>query len=283
MKLIAIDMDGTLVNKQLKVTKENAMAIKEAKNKGHLVVIATGRSYDEARFALSDAELHIPLICVNGAEIRSDDWEILTSVPIPHFQYEQIQEVLSKEDIYYELYTNKGTYTANRERAYEVIKDIVLTTNPEATDDDVQKAALRRIKLGLVHVVNSYKELLNQEGIEVYKLLAFDANHEKLTRTSQELKQMDELAVSSSSRNNLEITNSEAQKGVALEKFAQMHDICMKDTMAIGDNYNDVSMLERAGTSVAMGNAEEEIKQIAQYVTKTNEESGVAHAIRNFL
>ncbi|MFC0189766.1 Cof-type HAD-IIB family hydrolase [Fictibacillus aquaticus] len=283
MKLIAIDMDGTLVNKQLKVTKENASAIKEAQNKGHLVVIATGRSYDEARFALSDAELHLPLICVNGAEIRSEDWDILTSVPIPHFQYEQIEAVLSKEDIYYELYTNKGTFTANRERAYEVMKDIVLTSNPEATDDDVQKAALRRIKLGLVHVVNSYQELLDQEGIEVYKLLGFHANQEKLARAAQELNMMDELAVSSSSRHNLEITNSEAQKGVALEKFAQMHDICMKDTMAIGDNYNDVSMLERAGTSVAMGNAEEDIKKIAQYVTKTNEESGVAYAIRNFL
>ncbi|MFC7370098.1 Cof-type HAD-IIB family hydrolase [Fictibacillus iocasae] len=283
MKLIAIDMDGTLVNKQLKVTKENAQAIREAKNKGHLVVIATGRSYDEARFALSDAELHLPLICVNGAEIRSDDWEILTSVPIPHIQYEQIARTLNNEDIYYELYTNKGTYTANRERAYEVMKDIVLTSNPEATDDDVQKAALRRIKLGLVNVVSSYSELLQEEGVEVYKLLAFDGNHDKLTRAANHLTEMDELAVSSSSKNNLEITNAEAQKGVALEKFAQMHDICMKDTMAIGDNFNDVSMLERAGTPVAMGNAEEEVKKIAKYVTKSNEESGVAHAIRNFL
>lgn len=283
MKLIAIDMDGTLVNRQLKVTKENSETIKEAVNDGHHVVIATGRSYDEAKHTLEDADLHLPLICVNGAEIRSEGWEILSSIPLTFEQYEDIKKILDEEDIYYELYTSKGTFTDNREKAYEVMKDIVLTSNPEATDDDVQKAALRRFRLGLVSVVGDFDKLLSENGIEVYKFLAFSSDTAKLQRAFQHLKGVDSLAVSASADNNLEITNSEAQKGVAVQRYAKLKGISLKDTMAIGDNYNDVSMLEVAGFPVAMGNAVDEVKEMASFVTKENDESGVSFAIKKFL
>ncbi|MFG6496645.1 Cof-type HAD-IIB family hydrolase [Fictibacillus sp. UD] len=283
MKLIAIDMDGTLVNRQLKVTRENSETISKAVEEGHHVVIATGRSYDEARHALEDAELHLPLICVNGAEIRSSDWEILSSIPLTFEQYEDIKKILDKEDIYYELYTSKGTYTDNREKAFEVMKDIILTSNPEATDDDVEKAALRRFRLGLVSVVGDFNKLMVEKDLEVYKFLAFSSDTAKLQRAFQHLKGVGELAVSSSADNNLEITNSEAQKGVALKKYAELKGISLENTMAIGDNYNDVSMLEIAGFPVAMGNAVDEIKEMAAFVTKENDESGVAFAIKRFL
>ncbi|MBN3553495.1 HAD family phosphatase [Fictibacillus nanhaiensis] len=283
MKLIAIDMDGTLVNRQLKVTKENSETIKDAVNDGHHVVIATGRSYDEAKHTLEDADLHLPLICVNGAEIRSEGWEILSSTPLTFQQYEDIKKILDEEDIYYELYTSKGTFTDNREKAYEVMKDIVLTSNPEATDDDVQKAALRRFRLGLVSVVGDFDKLLSEKGIEVYKFLAFSSDTEKLKRAFQHLKGVESLAVSASADNNLEITNSEAQKGVAVQRYAELKGISLQDTMAIGDNYNDISMLEVAGFPVAMGNAVDEVKEMAAFVTKENDESGVSFAIKKFL
>lgn len=283
MKLIAIDMDGTLVNKQLKVTKENSERISSAVKDGHHVVIATGRSYDEARHALEEAGLHLPLICVNGAEMRSAEWDILSTIPLTYSQYEEIKNILDEEDIYYELYTSKGTYTDNREKAYEVMKDIVLTSNPEATDDDVQKAALRRFRLGLVSVVGDFEKLMEQSDLEVYKFLAFSSDTAKLQRAFQHLKGVEDLAVSSSADNNLEITNSEAQKGVALKRYAELKGIPLEHTMAIGDNYNDVSMLEIAGFPVAMGNAVDEIKEMSVFVTKANDESGVAFAIQKFL
>ena len=276
-------MDGTLVNRQLKVTKENSERISSAVKDGHHVVIATGRSYDEARHALEEAGLHLPLICVNGAEMRSAEWDILSTIPLTYSQYEEIKNILDEEDIYYELYTSKGTYTDNREKAYEVMKDIVLTSNPEATDDDVQKAALRRFRLGLVSVVGDFEKLMEQSDLEVYKFLAFSSDTAKLQRAFQHLKGVEDLAVSSSADNNLEITNSEAQKGVALKRYAELKGIPLENTMAIGDNYNDVSMLEIAGFPVAMGNAVDEIKEISVFVTKGNDESGVAFAIQKFL
>lgn len=115
------------------------------------------------------------------------------------------------------------------------------------------------------------------------KILAFDSDLGKIDLVGQELAQSPNLAVSSSSRGNLEITHSDAQKGIALSTIAKQLGIDLKDVMALGDNLNDVSMLERVGYSVAMDNAAPEVKTVAKYVTDSNENSGVGKAIKKFL
>ena len=115
------------------------------------------------------------------------------------------------------------------------------------------------------------------------KILAFDSDLLKIDLVGQELAQSPNLAVSSSSRGNLEITHSDAQKGIALSTIAKQLGIDLKDVMALGDNLNDVSMLERVGYSVAMDNAAPEVKTVAKYVTDSNENSGVGKAIKKFL
>ena len=115
------------------------------------------------------------------------------------------------------------------------------------------------------------------------KVLAFNPDLEKIERIGQELSTISSLAVSSSSRGNLEITHSDAQKGIALETIANQLHIDLQDVMALGDNLNDVSMLERVGYPVAMDNAMPEVKAIAKLVTDTNEHSGVGKAIMKVL
>ncbi|HDC8080041.1 TPA: HAD-IIB family hydrolase, partial [Staphylococcus aureus] len=104
-----------------------------------------------------------------------------------------------------------------------------------------------------------------------------------IDKASKILAESPNLAISSSSRGNIEITHSDAQKGIALETIAERLGIEMKDVMAIGDNLNDVSMLEKVGYPVAMENGAEEVKKIANYVTDTNENSGVGKAIMKLL
>ena len=87
------------------------------------------------------------------------------------------------------------------------------------------------------------------------------------------------MVVTSSFRNNIEINHVEAQKGIALEKFAKKRGIPLENVMAIGDNFNDVSMLKVAGASFAVANAEDGVKVFAKYLTSTNSENGVAEAI----
>jgi hydroxymethylpyrimidine pyrophosphatase-like HAD family hydrolase len=91
------------------------------------------------------------------------------------------------------------------------------------------------------------------------------------------------LEVSSSGHNNLEITHRNAQKGIALETFVKSKGIDISETMAMGDSFNDVSMLERVGRAVAMGNADYEIKTLCDVITATNDEHGVAQAILEVL
>lgn len=111
------------------------------------------------------------------------------------------------------------------------------------------------------------------------KILAFASDLEKIDRAKAEISESQSLAVSSSSRGNIEITHSDAQKGIALEAIAEQLKIPMSDVMAIGDNLNDISMLEKAGYAVAMENGAPEVKEMADYITDTNENSGVGKAI----
>ncbi len=127
-------------------------------------------------------------------------------------------------------------------------------------------------------MVDNYDKIEDTPGEIVMKILAFDSDLSKIDRVSEKLAQSESLAISSSSRGNIEITHSDAQKGIALETIAERLNIDMKNVMAIGDNMNDISMLERVGYSVAMDNAAPS-KKVAAYETDSNEESGVGKAI----
>ena len=114
------------------------------------------------------------------------------------------------------------------------------------------------------------------------KVLVFNPDLEKLNVSEKNYRPY-QVLLSSSSRGNLEITHSDAQKGIALETIANQLHIDLQDVMALGDNLNDVSMLERVGYPVAMDNAMPEVKAIAKLVTDTNEHSGVGKAIMKVL
>ncbi|WP_224061440.1 HAD-IIB family hydrolase, partial [Staphylococcus aureus] len=136
---------------------------------------------------------------------------------------------------------------------------------------------------GTLKVVDNYDAIENIPGELIMKILAFDGNLEKIDKASKILAESPNLAISSSSRGNIEITHSDAQKGIALETIAERLGIEMKEVMSIGDNLNDLSMLEKVGYPVAMENGAEEVKKIAKYVTDTNENSGVGKAIMKLL
>lgn len=279
IKCIASDMDGTLLTATQKVTPENIEAIKAAQEKGVEVVIATGRSYFEASFVLDEAGISCPIICVNGAEVRATDGKVVSSNPLDKDLAKKAAYILVQNNVYFEVYTNQGTYTIDEDRGVSIIVDIFLSGNPEADIDEVTKAAEERFTKGLVRKVNSYDELFNSDEHQIYKLLAFSFEPDFLVSAKEDLLKLEGMAVSSSGDENLELTSVNAQKGIALEAFVKEKGISLLETMAIGDNYNDLSMFKRAGRSVAMGNADDIIKAQCDMVTSANEESGVAAAI----
>lgn len=271
-------MDGTLLNSKQEVSEKNLEAIQKALNSGVEVVIATGRSYEEAMSVLQESGLQLPIICANGAEIRTKEGEVVKAHPLDHKIAKQAADVLNQVGIYYEIYTSEGTYTVDYDKGVEIIIDIFTTANPELSRELVEEEAQHRYDKGLIHMVDSYEPILNGEKT-IYKLLVFHKDHSFLDEVEEKLKQIDNLEVTSSAFGNLELMNTQAQKGIALAEFVEEKGIALQDTMAVGDNYNDLSMFRVVGRSVAMGNANDDIKERCTHVTLRNDESGVGEAI----
>ncbi|MFZ7942453.1 Cof-type HAD-IIB family hydrolase [Neobacillus sp. 19] len=283
IKMIASDMDGTLLNSVQQISEENKAAILKAQAKGVEFVVATGRSYQEATYVLEEAGLKCPVICVNGAEVRSKEGEILSATPISKQLAREVAATLGELDVYFEVYTDQGACTVDADKAVNVLVDIVMSANPEADRDEITHAAGARLRDGLVKVIDNYEILFADENIQLYKMLVFSFDAEKLAAANTALAAFEDLAVAASGDENLEITNKQAQKGIALESLAEASGIDISETMAIGDNFNDVSMFERAGRAIAMGNASFEIKALCDDITDTNNEHGVAKAILEVL
>lgn len=232
---------------------------------------------------MNQTDLKVPYICLNGAEVRDESFNIMSTSNLNRELINRITEELNHEDVYYQVYTNLGIYTENPQKDLDIYIDIAERAGQTADIEKIKQGIQKRIDNGTLKVVENYDKIEKTPGEIVMKILAFDSDLSKIERVSRKLAESGSLAVSSSSRGNIEITHSDAQKGIALETIAERLNIDMQNVMAIGDNLNDVSMLERVGYPVAMDNATEEVKQVAKYVTETNEQSGVGKAIMKLI
>jgi Cof subfamily protein (haloacid dehalogenase superfamily) len=280
---ITTDMDGTLLNEHQEISEANKQAILDAQEQGIEVIVATGRSYEEARYVLQDAGISCDIICVNGAEVRSKEGKIIYQSGIHSSQAKEIAAALNDTGIYFEVYTDKGTYTENYEMGIELIVDIFTTANPEVTEEQVRQASHERFEKGHIKLVEDYGTLLNDESQLVYKFLVFSFDNDQLKAAGENLKNIEGIAVSSSGKENLEVNSIDAQKGVALQRVLKDKGLSPKGAMAMGDNLNDLSMMKVVERPVAMGNALPEVKEFCAYQTAMNREDGVAKAIREVL
>lgn len=276
-------MDGTLLNSQGMISEETKQAIQLAKEQGIEFLVATGRSWEEARYVLDKEEIDCAAICVNGAEIRSSKGEILHSIGMDGETAEKVAKVFDEVGMYYELYTPEGTWTADEELGIQSLVDIYHTANPSEDVEEIRDAVKKRFTHSSLRIVDQYQEVFQAEDCTIYKFLAFSMDEELLLKVSDRLREIEGIDVTSSGRHNIEVSHKQAQKGIALKEWTAKLGISLQDTMAIGDNYNDLSMLQIVGHSFAMGNAEQAVKQVCRYTTATNSEDGVAKAIRKLL
>ena len=278
--LIATDMDGTLLNEHQEISEANKQAILDAQQQGIEVVVATGRSYEEARYVIEEAGISCEIVCANGAEVRNKQGEIIYQAGIESARAKEIASVLNETGIYFEIYTDRGTYTENYEMGVELIVDIFTTANPTVSEEQVRQAARERFEKGHIKLVEDYGVLFEDDSQLVYKFLVFSFDEKQLAEANEKLNELSGIAVSSSGKENIEVNSIEAQKGVALEKLLKDKGLSPENSMAMGDNLNDLSMMKVVGRPVAMGNALDQIKEFCPFITATNREDGVAKAIQ---
>lgn len=281
IKVIASDMDGTLLNSRHEISSENIEAIKIAEDKGIKFVIVTGRDYESVKPLIEASGLRCQCILMNGAEYRDEDGNILESININKKRFIQIVDILKNDGGSILLYTNDGIYTTStKEEAFKsVVTNIQTFETGVSYEEALEKAKTHPnfTKLKYIEDINKFSE----SDVEVRKILTFNNDLDKIVERKKQLSEIEDLAVSSSFYTNLEITNISAQKGIILGKFADNNGIPRDEIMVLGDSFNDYSMFTEFNLSFAMGNAIPEIKEVAKYITDTNDNAGVAKAIYN--
>ncbi|CUU50456.1 Cof-type HAD-IIB family hydrolase [Clostridium beijerinckii] len=283
IKLIASDMDGTLLNTKHKIDKETVSAIKSAEKAGIVFAISTGREYDTVKPLLMENNIRCQCVLMNGAEYRDEDGNILEEINIELGTATKIINILQREKVSARIFTNKGIYTTDtKEEALKEMAYRTLSFNPELTPEEALELAKVQPYFVQLNYISDLDKFLSS-GIEVRKFVAFHKDIELINKMKKVIGELKGIAVSSSFRDNIEITDITAQKGIILAKVAEKMGFKRDEVLVLGDSFNDYSMFTEFKESVAMGNAIPEIKEIAKYITDTNDNLGVAKAIYRVL
>ena len=283
IKLIAVDLDGTLLTSDGEISERNKQAILVAQQNGIEVIVATGRSFDSAIRPFEKAGLVCPMICVNGAEVYQSDRKQVASITMSKEIIKDIIAVTDEQGAYLEIYTTNGIYAKQQTDFFDLLATLITANHPELSESEVKKRVNQRFQDESFIFVDSFTPLLQDPAIQIVKALAFSFDQQKLSTIKTAFAEQPGLIVTSSGRDNVEFNHVDAQKGLALKTYAEKHNLDKHQIMAIGDNDNDLSMLTFAGKSVAMANGKESIKALADFVTASNDQDGVALAIEKII
>ena len=268
IRLIAMDMDGTLLNPDGQVTEYSRQVLRECEARGIRIILASGRSFYNLREFYKDIGLKSPVLSVNG--VRADDspmGPLLFDSVLDEDVVRKALKVLRREKVHFDLFTRDEIYSEYLNPLYnwhdrnEVIltdgmRQEIVVENPERTD---------------------------REGApQAYKLIIMSPDGALLQRLAEELHPLD-IDITTSGGYNIEIAQRGVNKGSGLKKLARHYGIEREQVMAFGDYLNDLEMLEWAGESFAMDNAIPEIHAIARHRARSNAEDGVARAIEEFV
>lgn len=282
-KMVVSDLDGTLLDRNSKITKENVEAIKKLADNGIKFVIMSGRSYDQIKEIADTYGIQCGVVGLNGCEIIDKDGNKMCTHYLKYEDVSCITKTCDEENVLYQIYTTDGMIT---KKSDNLIDNIIALAKLHETDDrKILEFALNHYNLiySDKNLIDDVHGTLVEDDHKYIKFVIIDPNAEKLQRISNKLNNLNDINITSSFATNIEIGHRDVSKGNGVKYLSKLYDINIEDIVCIGDNFNDVSMLEIAGLSVAMGNAVDEIKNITDKVTKTNAENGVAYAINEFV
>lgn len=264
-KLIALDMDGTLLTSEKKIAESTKIALKKAEEKGVKIVLASGRPIDGITRSLEELDL-----------LKKDDYVLSYNGGV--VQNTRTKEIVSKAVL-------KGS---DLKLLYEISKDLNVNIHafsakeglitPKNSEYTQHEANINGINI----TIKDFKEIDDNE--EIIKVMMIDPAEildpaiEKLPKEVYE-----KYSVFKSAEFFLEFTNKEVDKGLSLKKLGEYLGIKKEEIIACGDAGNDLSMVKYAGLGVAMGNATDDVKKVADYITSTNDEDGIAKVIEKFI
>lgn len=284
IKVIASDMDGTLLNEDHEMAPETAEAVRRACDRGIRFIVATGRNFTQAAEQLKDVDITCDYILASGAEVRDSRQQIISRISMDLDLCGQIYEELNAWPVSVIFSTDSFDY---RIGTPEKIKESMLLQaqlfHLNMSPEEIIKTPIYQRIIKKTKIISGMEELRDAK-VPVYKIFLFSDDFAMLKELGKLLSRDKRIAVASSFESNLEITDVRAQKGPVLKEYIESLGYSMDEVMVLGDSMNDYSMLSMDfGATIAMGNAMPEVKRAAKYVTKTNEEAGAAYAIERLL
>ena len=269
-KMLCTDMDGTLFDDNKNISERNKRAIAEAVERGIKIVVCTGRLFTSADYYADFIGVKAPVIASNGAYIREKDRdEVIYKCTLGYDRSKKVLDIVKKYGIYPhfnscdKVFTEKIIYSSENYLKYN--KNL-----PKENQIDIE-------------IVKDWDKVLKKYEDDLLKLIVNDKDIDKIAKAKSELKAIEDIEVVSSYFDNFEVMAKGVSKGRAVEIMSGYYNIPREEIICIGDNENDISMIEYAGLGVAMGNGEDAVKSTANYITDTNNHDGVAKVIEKFI
>ncbi|WP_341285367.1 Cof-type HAD-IIB family hydrolase [Priestia megaterium] len=283
MKLICLDMDGTTLSSTNEISKKNIEAIRKAQGKGHIVMVLSGRAPESINATLEKYDLRCPIGGSNGTAVYADG-KLLELTSLTKSQNKASASELDKEFVPYKIYTNKGIYVP---QDWEDRLDNVLSSGRIPSEyyknENFERMTKIPNKAEGIQFFDSVQTLIDDDNIAIQKFFILSLDPVQKDRLQDSLQEIDDTYITTSSPFNLEVMNIKGNKGNGLKVMAEYFGIPLEDTVAIGDQFNDIPMFKVAGLAIAMENAEQEVKELSDVVTLTNDENGVAYAIDKYV
>jgi Cof subfamily protein (haloacid dehalogenase superfamily) len=264
-KMICLDIDGTLLNSKNQITENTKEVIQAVANEKQIpIILVSARMPKGILFLQKELNIVQPIICYSGALIW-DNNSILSNITIPADDVKQIYNIVKKIGLHISLYKDDQWYIEQMDKWAKQESEITNIT-PNITD--------------FTDLINGWTQ--ENSGPNKILCMAEPGDIEKLDRIIKE-NHSDNLSIYLSKPTYLEIMPVNGTKTSAIEFLCRRFHVQRPEIIAIGDNFNDVNMIEFAGLGIAMGNAPERVKQYADEITLSNDEDGVAQAIKKYI
>ena len=259
IKLIALDMDGTILDNKKKISSGNATAVKKALDAGIIVTFATGRMFRAAKHYADDLQLDIPLVVYNGARIEESVSEkVLGDWPLNRDTANGVINYCHSNGIYVQTYIHDRLWT------YKDCPEVRAYSSLEGVPYEVKGDTMLSLP------------------DSPHKLLVVSTHFYEVKAEIERLFP-GKVVLTSSAENFIEVMEPGITKWRAIEMLGKKLGIDQQEIMCVGDSDNDVNMLENAGVGVAMGNATDDVKDRVKIITADNEHDGVAMIINQVL
>jgi Cof subfamily protein (haloacid dehalogenase superfamily) len=259
-RMIVSDIDGTILRNDKTISVKVKETVHKLIDDDKKFIIATGRVFSAAKWAYMDLEINGPIIACNGALIKDTlTGEILYERPLDKEKAKKVVKICKEYDLYFHFYSEDAIYAEK----YEHIIKAYGEKSKELPDN-------RKIKVEVIHDSLNFIDEIDK----IYKIGIFLDLEESCDNIVSKIESIEGISSYKSLATSFDVMEEGVSKGNAIKELNRIFGISKEETIAVGDNENDMSMIIYSGLGVAMGNAIDQVKAVADYVTDDNENDG---------